>query len=241
MSDDAKRAALNIRTTTALKERLQAAGEASGRTMSQEADLRLEQSFARDDAAGSRAASVLGDVARLAATITESQTGKSWTDDPDTYFRVRKAVLGFMVANHPPDRPAYSTELTEALAELEAAKAEVERVRPSHMNALLGTFSPPETNAALQKMTEALERLTAAQAHYTEITEANNKAGAEVATDLNAIFTLRPKAASKEQDAAETPQGKATRKRTGSLSNKPMPRTTRVQKRAEPHSTRQRA
>lgn len=234
MSDDAKRAALNIRTTTALKERLQAAGEASGRTMSQEADLRLEQSFARDDAAGSRGASVLGDVARLAATITEAQTGKSWTDDADTYLRVRKAVLAFMVANQPPDRPAYSTELTEALAELEAARAEVERVRPSHMNALLGTFSPPEANAALQKMTEALERLTIAQGRYTEITEANNRAGAEIATDLNAIFSLRPKAASNEREAVAAPQGKAK-------GRKMMPRQTHARKREAPRSTRQSA
>jgi hypothetical protein len=47
--EDGKKASLNIRTTEDLKLRLGEAARLSGRTMSQEADVRLEISLARSE------------------------------------------------------------------------------------------------------------------------------------------------------------------------------------------------
>lgn len=221
MSDDAKRAALNIRTTTALKERLQTAGEASGRTMSQEADLRLEQSFAREDEAGSRGVAILGDFTRLAASIIEGQTGKSWTDDADTFFQVSKAIRSFMAANHPPDNPVMA-EMDDALAELRQLGAAVDE-QGGWRDALI---DKPADAALIEAHSKALERTQGLLARRQEAMERNEATGKETADTLGHIFRLQPA----KQPTKSRPTGA-----------QPMPRVMRVRKRAKPHSSRQRA
>jgi hypothetical protein len=48
-SDGGKRYPLNMRTTREMRERLEASARASGRSLAQEVEIRLEQSFRVDD------------------------------------------------------------------------------------------------------------------------------------------------------------------------------------------------
>lgn len=49
--DEVKRAAITIRTTSAIKEQVKAAAEANGRSVTQEIEFRLERSFDYEGAA----------------------------------------------------------------------------------------------------------------------------------------------------------------------------------------------
>src|SRR5712664_1739430 len=85
-----KRHPLNMRTTSALRERLEAAAIANGRSLAQEVELRLEQSFREDYAAygGAETAAVLRMMAALAVQV-ETRTGDPWTRHRKTELAVR--------------------------------------------------------------------------------------------------------------------------------------------------------
>jgi|RhiMetdeSRZDD1v2_1073273.scaffolds.fasta_scaffold1991056_2 hypothetical protein len=95
-----ERVPLGLRVTADIKRKLDAAAEKSGRSQSQEAELRIEQSFSRDDAFGG---AELREIAILMAA-SFSHAGKmsaggkppsEWINDPAHYSA---AVVGVMKA-----------------------------------------------------------------------------------------------------------------------------------------------
>jgi hypothetical protein len=100
-----ERVPLGLRVTADTKRRLDAAAETSGRSQSQEAELRLEQSFTADDALGGpdmRAATYLmasrfNSAGR--AMAHSKQISGDWIHDPGCYLRAMFAALGALIEN----------------------------------------------------------------------------------------------------------------------------------------------
>ncbi len=126
-NDVAKRSAISLRVTPSLREKADNAALEAGRSLSQEIELRLEQSFARDDLAGGPAqasllrliaasASGLGKTIRqfdLLVQAIEARTGKSWLDDPETFFAVRAGQIDLLDRSMP-DEPELAAILSGA-------------------------------------------------------------------------------------------------------------------------------
>lgn len=88
----AKREAIGLRTTPELKERLQKAADKSGRSLSQEAEFRIELSYLADSFLGGQK---YADVARYMSVvidIIESHKKARWTADYETFQAVLVAV-----------------------------------------------------------------------------------------------------------------------------------------------------
>ena len=89
------RNSLGLRVTAEMKNRLEAAAAASGRSQSQEVEFRLEQSFRKEDdgiaALGGSEQHALFRMMAAAAVIIENRTGKSWSSDWKTSIAVRNA------------------------------------------------------------------------------------------------------------------------------------------------------
>jgi hypothetical protein len=87
---EAKRAAIAVRTTPTIKDQLARSAEAKGRSITQEVEARVEQSFELDELMGSSSTKAL--MIELARQISraEAATGKDWFDDPTTH---RAAML----------------------------------------------------------------------------------------------------------------------------------------------------
>ena len=121
--DGPKRAAIGLRASNDLRSRLEAAAAETGRSLSQEAEIRLEQSFESDSAFGGAEQAALLRMMAAAAQLIEARTGKSWLEDFDTGYAVSAAwrQLVNMSLPHVPDddraaldieapeRPAYPT------------------------------------------------------------------------------------------------------------------------------------
>jgi hypothetical protein len=118
--DEAKRHSVGIRTTKALKDKMEVSCAASGRSMAQEIEYRLEQSF-RDEAESADTRTLLRMISSMIFLI-EHQTGKSWRDDSDSWLAVKAAVDKVLDDNRPDD-----TASGQVQAEVEAAldKADV--------------------------------------------------------------------------------------------------------------------
>src|SRR5689334_17347519 len=89
---DARRAALNMKTTEAIRQKLEDAAKRSGRTLTHEVEYRLEQSFNQDLVGDSPTALVLraaGDAIRLYEQIT----GRRWEEDDTTCREAFKAAV----------------------------------------------------------------------------------------------------------------------------------------------------
>ena len=103
------RNSLGLRVTAETKNRLEAATAASGRSQSQEAEFRLEQSFRKEDdgiaALGGSEQHALFRMMAAAAEIIENRTGKSWTSDWKTSIAVRDAwnALTTAILPRPPE------------------------------------------------------------------------------------------------------------------------------------------
>lgn len=98
---DRKAAMLSIRTSSELRTKLQMALESSGRTLTQEVEMRLERSFSSEEfVGGERTAAFLN---LLGATIREieANTGKSWLEDETTFEEVGSEFAGLFAARRP--------------------------------------------------------------------------------------------------------------------------------------------
>jgi hypothetical protein len=198
--DTAKRAALNIRTTTSIKERLSRAAQENGRTLSQEADFRLEVSLLRDQEAGSRSAAALADFARLVASISENQTGKSWTDDFHTFARVSQALRVFLKENRPPlIRSESDLQASKEFEDAQAALDEAEEARRSARSptARLDKERRRQVEeayaAALAAYNARLERVEVFSEELNELLGANHEAASATYAELGELFRLRAK------------------------------------------------
>jgi hypothetical protein len=115
-----KRVPLNMRTTQELRARVAKAAADSGRSLVQEVEARLEQSFLEEDAAsrafGGRDTAVFLRWLGAAAELTETLTGKEWLRDWGTFLAVRGAWNGLIARAVPPEPKDWEESLEEAKA-----------------------------------------------------------------------------------------------------------------------------
>lgn len=112
-----ERVPVALRVTPEIKIRLDTAASQGGRSLSQEAEIRLERSFEREDllsealtlAYGRKAAGVLMAIAYVmdaAPRLTERNTWnpfrKDWTDDPELFDHAVQAATALLYAVRPP-------------------------------------------------------------------------------------------------------------------------------------------
>jgi len=86
-----QRNSLGLRVTAETKRKLEAAAVKSGRSQSQEAEFRIEQSFLEERAHGGGELHGLLMLMVGAAEIIQARTGKSWSSDWDTWVAVQAA------------------------------------------------------------------------------------------------------------------------------------------------------
>jgi len=116
-----RRQQIGVRTSPELKEDLERAAATNGRSLAQEAELRLVQSFQEEGRLGGAATytflqSLVGEIARV-----ERHTGKSWLEDVATYSAVRIRT-DFVIADARPPMLNSTAFVTAALA-MEEARA----------------------------------------------------------------------------------------------------------------------
>ncbi len=91
-----KRKTLSTRITSTLRTRLDEAADQADRSLSQEIELRLEQSFANDqakyDAFGGKHIYALMRFLGSAVSLIETGTGRKWRDDRVTYHQVKVTI-----------------------------------------------------------------------------------------------------------------------------------------------------
>jgi len=96
---EGKRYAIGLRTTKDLKDQLDAAAEASGRSLAQEVEYRLEMSFFRErEIYGDPETEMLLKTLALTIRFVEAATRKRWIDDIDTAAQVVTVVERFISA-----------------------------------------------------------------------------------------------------------------------------------------------
>jgi hypothetical protein len=132
------RASLGLKVTGEIKERLDAAAQANGRTQSQEAEVRLEQSFRNED---------------LLPQILDAVYGR---ETAGLLLLLGRCIKD--ASNHAAFSEAHSLEAVEKWMDhpwafqqtVEAVQLVLETLRP------VGTSEPPRHNAALAAISETL-------------------------------------------------------------------------------------
>lgn len=111
--DEVKRSALTIRTTPSIKDAIALAAERSGRSITQEIELRLQESLQLEQNSGSpETHRLLLSYANEIAAIEKARK-KSWHRDLGTWGAVSEALRGGPINLAQPDRPA-DDEIVEA-------------------------------------------------------------------------------------------------------------------------------
>jgi hypothetical protein len=95
--EEVRRHPIGVRTTRALKEKIEDAAAATGRSVAQEVEARLEQSFRP----GAEHISVPLDLIEAMIKLTEFQTGERWNEDLMTWIAVKKLVVALLDTNRP--------------------------------------------------------------------------------------------------------------------------------------------
>lgn len=112
--EEVKRSALTIRTTPTIKEAIAFAAERSGRSVTQEIELRLQESLQLEQNAGSpETHRLLLSYANEIAAIEKARK-KSWHRDLGTWGAVSEALRGGPINLARPDRPADDEIVEEA-------------------------------------------------------------------------------------------------------------------------------
>jgi len=145
--EQGKRWAMPFRTTRQLKERLEEACRESRRSMTQEVELRLEQSFERDEFyANTRLANLLRLMVATAARIESKHKRGAFLVDYFTFAEVRKAWRQIIDAHQPPRESI--TELPEYI--YKGSNRKTWRVRlVAHVLPALTAEAPDATGRAL--------------------------------------------------------------------------------------------
>lgn len=89
-----KRHALHLRTTRELREQIGAAAEASGRSMAQEVEFRLERSFDVESLTKHMPTLVLCQALALAFEKVQNRVGSTWDQNDETAALCRRAAAG---------------------------------------------------------------------------------------------------------------------------------------------------
>jgi Arc-like DNA binding domain len=109
-----KRGNFTFRVTEKLREQLISGAEASGLSVSEEIERRLDQSFndaaIRDLLGGSHTNALILTIA-AAIQMVEIKSGKKWIEDHDTNLAMRAAVDGVMeLLNTPPENAQHASD-----------------------------------------------------------------------------------------------------------------------------------
>lgn len=120
-----KRTTLSLRATPDLLARLDAAIAANGRSLAQELENRVEQTFQAEDAlGGSRTAPILRAMADM-IKHAEAKTGESWLDDYATWQVVSRAVVRTLNSWEP--EPPNIEAIRKLNRQIEEAEARVDQ------------------------------------------------------------------------------------------------------------------
>ena len=194
-----KRKTLTTRITERTRKGLEEAAAAEDRSLSQEIEFRLEESLRRDQEFGGRELRGLFRMMTGAAEIIEGRTGKSFSEDFETFLTMKKA-WDRLLSSYAPDFKVYqkymeSIGFTRLESELSLSSPPIppERPEPSGKGLSDWASSPERADydkrwAAYQKKFERWRtkvnkwrrQLEEVQQHYREVEEL----GKNVALDL---------------------------------------------------------
>jgi hypothetical protein len=96
-----KRYPLNMRTTKELRDRVDEAAMASGRSLVQEVEFRLENSFREDDLYGGPHLSALFRLLAARKALAEAKEGASWTESDRVRNEIAQAFAELLVKELP--------------------------------------------------------------------------------------------------------------------------------------------
>jgi hypothetical protein len=130
---DDRRMPMSMRIAPAVRDRLVAAAQASGRSLTQEIELRLDKSFDREDLLASVLSAAFGrevggiifglaHVVSRQGRVAMQLSGASpervdaWPDDPTAYAQVIAVAKEFLTALRPPGKPKPKDGYAAALA-----------------------------------------------------------------------------------------------------------------------------
>jgi len=150
-------AALTMRITTATRESLEAACKKSGRSLGQEAQTRLDWSFAEDRKRRlddrRRHVRVLSEAISLVTEYIERATGKWWCDDAFTGTAVRFGIERLLLQYAPKDDPQLPPNVKTATAEqrttftVDGSPADVGATQAAHVIAWIESSPHPDDMA----------------------------------------------------------------------------------------------
>lgn len=126
--DSEKRQQIGVRTSPTLKTDLEQAAAENGRSVAQEAELRLERSFEAERQAGDAETSRLLNMIANEIAIIQSHTGKRWHRDLMTWAAVQEACAGGPIRRLRPDRPTDDEVVNEAWNRLWAIEQNKTRI-----------------------------------------------------------------------------------------------------------------
>lgn len=128
-TETAKRQMLTMRVTQEMKDRLGDIAERSGRSLSQEIEMRLDRTFAQDSALGGvEQARVVVAITQIMEVVSE-EYGVSWLDRVDAWDTATNAIRFLLAVLEPAtDEHIYPADLAET-PEIAAALREYEDQR----------------------------------------------------------------------------------------------------------------
>lgn len=96
-----KRQQIGVRTSPELKDQLEAAAGANGRSVAQEAEFRLTESFAMDELLANPRTKMLMFLIGGQISLAEAKTGKAWHQDEATFAAARKLIDDLLTRARP--------------------------------------------------------------------------------------------------------------------------------------------
>lgn len=122
--EDAKRYAVGIRTTRETKTMIEEAAAASGRSMAQEIEYRLERSFHQEADLGGRRSASLARFLGTHITTVEEMMGCRWFDNQTAWRVVRDSLPKLMHVYKPdPDQSVVDEAFARIIEEKAIARA----------------------------------------------------------------------------------------------------------------------
>lgn len=137
--EEAKREPIAFRVTPTMKDEITRAAEASGRSIAQEIEGRLEMSFFEDRVLGGRDTALLTKLIASTVKMVELETGRSWTEDRMT-FEAAKVGIQRILTRHQPhldfdiwDRHRdLMLHFLQSVIRLDATKREIEGLQKAY-------------------------------------------------------------------------------------------------------------
>lgn len=99
---DRKTWMLSVRTSSELRAKLQVALQQSGRSLTQEVEMRLERSFVSDEFVGGAITAAFLNLLGASIKEIELKSGHSWVTHRGSWLEVAKLVQALMIEREPP-------------------------------------------------------------------------------------------------------------------------------------------